>query len=180
MQDEPERGSTGCWGLIIRMDDSQATSLEQIRALVAANRVVRFAGQRRQEIYDWVEGTLVRHQYAGRRRPDKGLLRLYLAQTTGLSRAQVTRLITGYRQTGRVIATPYQRTRFPAVYTAADVDLLAYVDRTHGNLSGPASRRIFEREYHDYGQAAYPRPTSAPGQAHPSMRICYLDGAGRR
>jgi hypothetical protein len=139
------------------MDDSQATSLEQIRTLVAANSAVRFAGQRRQEVYDWVERTLVRHEYAGLRRADKGVVRLYLAQMTGLSRAQMTRLIGGYRETGRVIATPYQRACFPSIYTAADVDLLAYVDRAHGNLSGPATRRILEREYHDYGQAAYQR-----------------------
>jgi len=65
----------GCWELIIRMDDSQTTSLEQIRALVDANRAVRFAGQRREEIYAWVEKTLVRHEYAGLRKPDKGILR---------------------------------------------------------------------------------------------------------
>jgi hypothetical protein len=35
--------------------------------------------------------------------------------------------------------------------------LLAYVDKAHGNLSGPATRRIVEREYFDYGQAAYAR-----------------------
>lgn len=139
------------------MDDSQATSLEQIRALVAANSVVRFAGQGRQEVYDWVERTLVRHEYAGLRRLDKGVLRLYLAQMTGLSRAQVTRLITAYQQTGQVIAVPYQRTRFSKIYTAADITLLAYVDRAHGNLSGPATRRILEREYSEYGQAAYQR-----------------------
>ena len=139
------------------MDDSQATDMEQIRALVAAHQVVRFAGQRRQEVYEWVERTLVRHQYAGLRRPDKGVLRLYLAQMTGLSRAQVTRLITGYQETGRVIAAPYQRCRFPTIYTAADVNLLAYVDRAHGNLSGPATQRILEREHHAYGQAAYQR-----------------------
>jgi transposase InsO family protein len=139
------------------MDDSRATSLEQIRALVAANGVVRFAGQRRDEVYGWMERTLVRHEYAGLPRPDKGVVRLYLAQMTGLSRAQVTRLITGYQQKGRVTAVSYQRTRFPAIYTAADVELLAYVDRAHGNLSGPATRRILEREYSEYGQAAYQR-----------------------
>ena len=75
------------------MDDSQATSLEQIRALVAANGVVRFEGLRREEVYAWVERTLVRHHYAGLRKADKGVLRLYIAQMTGLSRAQVARLI---------------------------------------------------------------------------------------
>jgi len=56
-----------------------------------------------------------------------------------------------------VIAPPYQRTRFPSIYTAADVVLPAYVDRAHGNLSGPATRRILEREHSAYGQAAYQR-----------------------
>ena len=139
------------------MDDSHATTLEQIRALVAANAAVRFAGQRRQEVYQWVERTLVRHEYNILRKPDKGVIRHYLAQRTGLSRAQVTRLITGYQQTGRVLAVPYQRARFASIYTAADMDLLAYVDRAHGNLSGPATRRILEREYSEYGQAAYQR-----------------------
>jgi len=139
------------------MDDSQATSLEQVRALVAANQVVRFEGQRRAEVYQWVERTLVRHEYASLQRADKGVLRLYLGRMTGLSRAQVTRLITGYQATGRVIVTAYQRSRFPTVYTAADVNLLAYVDQAHGNLSGPATRRILEREYDEYGQGAYQR-----------------------
>jgi transposase InsO family protein len=139
------------------MDDSQATSLMQVRELVAANSVVQFVGQRREEVYGWVERTLVRHEYASLRKPDKGILRLYIAQMTGLSRAQVTRLISGYQRTGKVIAAPYRRTRFPSVYTSADVSLLAYVDRAHGNLSGPATRRILEREHREYGQTAYQR-----------------------
>ena len=139
------------------MDDSQATSLDQIRAFLAASNPVHFAGQRREEVYQWLEQTLVRQQYASLDRPGKGLVRRYLARMTGLSRAQVTRLITGYRQTGRVQATAYQRTQFASRYTAADVELLAYVDKAHGNLSGPATRRILERAYNEYGQAAYQR-----------------------
>jgi transposase InsO family protein len=139
------------------MDDTAATSLEQIRAFLAGSEELRFAGQRREEVYGWVEQILVRHQYANLDKPSKGLVRRYIARMTGLSRAQVMRLITAYRRTGRVKATPYQRTRFAARYTAADVALLAYVDKAHGNLSGPATRRILEREYHEYHQAAYQR-----------------------
>jgi transposase InsO family protein len=139
------------------MDDSKAWSLEQIRAFLAGSGEVRFAGQGREEVYGWVEQTLVRHQYASVDRPGKGLVRSYIARMTGLSRAQVTRLITGYRETGRVKAVAYQRTRFATRYTAADVNLLAYVDKAHGNLSGPATRRILEREHNEYSQAAYQR-----------------------
>ncbi|HEY8670738.1 MAG TPA: hypothetical protein VIL63_07860 [Terriglobales bacterium] len=143
--------------MIIRMDDSEAVSLEQIRGFLAGSGEVRFTGLRRAEVYSWVERTLVRHEYAGLGRPGKGLVRQYVARMTGLSRAQVTRLIAGYRKTGRVKAAEYQRTKFATRYTSADVGLLAYVDKAHGNLSGPATRRILEREYADYGQAVYQR-----------------------
>jgi transposase InsO family protein len=139
------------------MDDTEATSLEQIRAFLAGSDPVQFSGQRREEVYGWVEKTLVRHQYASLERPGKGLVRRYLARMTGFSRAQVTRLITGYGRPGRVKAVAYQRTKFAVRYTAADVNLLAYVDKAHANLSGPATRRILEREYGEYGQAAYER-----------------------
>jgi transposase InsO family protein len=139
------------------MDDSEARSLEQMRALLAGSGEVRFAGQRREEVYGWVEQTLVGQQYAGLDKPSKGLVRQYIARMTGLSRAQVTRLITAYGKTGRVKAAAYQRSKFATRYTAADVTLLAYVDKAHGNLSGPATRRILERECAEYGQAAYQR-----------------------
>ena len=79
MQDEPGRGlgfshkmslreKSGCWELIISMDDSEAGSLEQIRAFLAGSGEVRFAGQRREEVYAWTERTLVRHQYRSEER----------------------------------------------------------------------------------------------------------------
>ena len=142
------------------MDDSETTSLEQIRAFLAGSEEVRFAGQRREEVYGWVEKALVRLQYTSLDKPGKGLVRRYLSRMTGLSRAQVTRLIGLQRRTGRVKAAVYQRTKFSTRYTAADVNLLAYVDKAHGNLSGPATRRILDREYNDYGQAAYMRLAS--------------------
>ncbi len=139
------------------MDDSEATSLEQIRAFLEASSEVRFGGQRRAEVYGWTERTLVRFEYAGLGKRDKGLVRRYLARMTGLSRAQVTRLIASYTAGGQVKAASYQRRKFAARYTKADVELLAYVDKSHGNLSGPATRRILERECHEYGQAAFAR-----------------------
>src|ERR1700681_4946497 len=139
------------------MDDSEAVSLGQIRAFLAGRGEEGFAGEGRREVFAWVERTLVGHEYAGLGRADKGVVRKYIARMTGLSRAQVTRLITGHRKTGQVKAAGYQRTKFARRYTAGNVDLLAYVDKAHGNLSGPATKRILEREYFDYGQAAYER-----------------------
>src|SRR5450755_4721931 len=138
------------------MDDSEI-SLEQIWAFLAGSGEVRFAGVGRAEVYAWVERTLTRRGYAGLGRTDKGVVRQYVARMTGLSRAQMTRLIAGHRKTGRVKAVQYQRTKFATRYTATDVGLLAYVDQAHGNLSGPATKRILEREYAEYGQAVFER-----------------------
>jgi hypothetical protein len=140
------------------MDDSEATSLEQIRAFLDAScGTVRFAGRCREEVYAWTERTLVQHQYASLNRPEKGLVRRYVAGMTGLSRAQVSRLIGRYAAHGRIPVTTYQRRKFATRYTKADVELLAYVDQSHGNLSGPATKHILQREYAEYGQAAFKR-----------------------
>ena len=139
------------------MDDSAPMSLEQIQAFLSGSGEVRFTGQRRDETYAWTEQTLVRHEYASLSRAEKGVMRQYVARMTGLSRAQVTRLITSYAETGHVKTAPYRRSRFATVYTKADVELLAYVDKSHGNLSGPATKRILEREYGEYNQSAYER-----------------------
>ncbi len=75
----------------------------------------------------------------------RGLLRRYIEKITGMSRAQVTRLIGHYMANGRVDARAYRRHRFAARYTMDDVELLASVDEAHETLSGPATRRILER-----------------------------------
>jgi len=51
------------------MDDSETGSGEQIRAFLAGSSEVRFAGERREDVYGWVEQTLVRHQFASLKRP---------------------------------------------------------------------------------------------------------------
>lgn len=54
-------------------------------------------------------------------------------------------------------APAHGRNRFPAKFTAADIALLAEVDRAHQRLSGPATRRILQREFHLYGRPEFER-----------------------
>jgi transposase InsO family protein len=143
--------------LIISMEDSKRLSRDEIRAFLAGTAPVEFAGQSRAEIYGWVEGMPVRHEYAGQGKVGKGLPRRYAQKMTGLGRAQVTRLIAAYMATERVKAAVYRRHRFASRYSKGDVDLPACVDKAHGNPSGPATRRILEREYELHGIAAYER-----------------------
>ena len=136
---------------------SEALSFSEIEAFLQASEFVRFEGNSRGEIYGWVERLLCHHQYPTQSRRAKGLLRRYVERMMGLSRAQTTRLVGRYVETGRVRASPAGGHRFQRRYTLADVALLATVDRAHDGLSGPATRHILKRELEVYGKAEFER-----------------------
>ena len=81
---------------------------------------------------------------------------------TGLSAAQMDRLVRRFREHGYLKPTGYRRHRFPPRYTRADIELLATVDEAHERLSGPVTKRILEREYHEFGHIEYERLASLP------------------
>jgi transposase InsO family protein len=157
-------------------------SLEQIQAFLEASEEFRFAGRKRKEIYDWVAGTLAEHHYGGQPREGKGLLRRYLGKMTGLGRAQVTRLIGRYQESGMVQERGYRRNRFVRLYTPGDVELLASVDEAHETLSGPATQKILYREFFDYGDRRYQRLSAISishiynlrkSRVYRERRVCY-------
>jgi transposase InsO family protein len=143
--------------LNISVHEAEKLSLEAIGRFVEASEELRFEGENRQQVYGWVEQVLVRQEYAQQGKAARGLVRRYVEKMTGMSRAQVTRLIARYTATGQVRPTIYRRRRFPGLYTRADVELLASVDEAHETLSGPATRRILEREVELYGKQEYVR-----------------------
>src|SRR3954468_13876519 len=51
----------------------------------------------------------------------------------------------------------YRRHRFPKRYTREDIEVLASVDEAHETLSGPATQKILQREFHDFGDRRYER-----------------------
>ena len=132
-------------------------SLEQIRAFLEASDEIGFKGQKQEEVYGWVNQTLGQQSYQDLKRRGRGLVRCYLAKMTGMSRAQVTRLVTQYLAGEEVKPKPYRRHRFPRRYTREDIDLLAAADTLHENLSGPATQKILQRAYHEFGEARLER-----------------------
>ena len=139
------------------MQEAEKLSLEQIQAFLASSEGLHFAGEKPQQVYNWMERVLGHQQYAQQGRRARGLLCRYIAKITGLSRAQVTRLIRRYLEQGKIAGLVYQRHRFAQRYTRADVELLASVDEAHETLSGPATRRVLQREYQQYGQLEFQR-----------------------
>ncbi len=139
------------------MENGARLSLEQIRAFLEAAAEVHFEAANRGEVYGWISRTLCEQEYWKQGKTAKGLLRRYVQKMTGLSRSQVTRLIAGYIATGTVKERSYRRNRFANHYSATDIILLAEVDEAHETLSGPATRKILQREFEHYGDSRYER-----------------------
>ena len=139
------------------MQNAESLSREQIQEFLRSSEPIEFTGGGREERYGWVQGVLGAQKYGELGKIERGLVREYVRKVTGLSESQTTRLIRAFLDHGRVQAQPYQRHRFAAKYTVEDTALLAEVDRAHGRLSGPATRRILQRAYERFGDQRYQR-----------------------
>src|SRR5688572_13121027 len=87
---------SACWALIVSMEAGERLSLEQIRAVMAGTEGIRFEGKDRGQVYEFVGRTLHEQRYDIRKSDARGLLRAYIGRMTGLSRAQVTPLISSF------------------------------------------------------------------------------------
>jgi len=137
------------------MNDEGLQTVEQVRQFLEGSEAVEFRGLTAKEKYSWIEEVLIRFRYHRLKRREKGIIRRYVGKVTGYSRSQVSRLIREYLQTGRLRRTQYRRHRFARKYSPSDVILLARTDELHGYLSGPATKRIMERECQVYGHTEF-------------------------
>jgi len=137
------------------MNDTRLETVQQIRQFLEGNEGVEFRGLTAEEKYRWIEEILIRFRYLLLRRDEKGVVRRYAAKVTGYSRSQVSRLIAQYKRTGRLRKRKYSRYRFPQRYSPSEIKLLAITDELHGWLSGPATKKIMEREYGVYGHIEF-------------------------
>ena len=86
----------------MKLHSQRLQSLDEIRAFLAGSISLDFEVPERQEAYQWIEDSLRQLGYKRLGKADKGLVRDYLIKVTGLSRAQITRLIKQFRDTGRI------------------------------------------------------------------------------
>jgi len=137
------------------MNDEDIQTIEQVRQFLAGSEALEFEGVSIAERYRWIERVLVRFTYCRLNRTEKGVIRRYVEKVSGYSRAQVCRLIRNYNQQGRIKKAECNRHQFPSKYTLMDIALLARTDVLHGFLSGPATRKIMEREWTVYGHVDF-------------------------
>ena len=99
------------------------------------------------EAYPFIESVLSNQHYSKLLCMQRGLIRRFPMKTTALSRAQVTRLIERWQDCRQVRRKPAQRPNFPRIHTPDDIVLLAGMDAPHEDLSRPAIRHLFVREF---------------------------------
>ncbi len=145
--------------MIVTLQTQRVRSLEQVRAFLEGSEAVDFVEGDRAGAYDLVRRTLVKLGHHRLGKSDKGLVKRYLGKVTGLSRAQLTRLIGRHRKTGRVEdrrggppLKPFRRR-----YTRGDIRLLAEVDAALGQMSGAATRAVLRREWRTFGNPRFER-----------------------
>ena len=139
------------------MNDSHIETLKQVRQFLDGVAVMEITIPSKTECYRWIQGTLVRFRYLTLGKADRGLIRRYLQQISGYSRAQTARLIKQYQKTGRIQRRQRTVKGFTPKYTREDIHLLAQLDELHGTLSGPATKKLCERAWQLFKQVEYQR-----------------------
>ena len=133
------------------MNDRQLETVKQVGEFLAGTEIVEFSIESTEGRYAFIHATLRKFRYGQLGKAEKGLIGHYLRKMTGYSRQQLTRLIGDYRKTQGLGRRRPPRSRFPRRYTEADLRLLAHTDEVHGTLSGPATKKVLEREADVYG-----------------------------
>ena len=109
------------------MEEAKLQTLEQIRAFLDGTSEVSFRIPK-DERNQFIERVFKRFGYAPNGRADKGVLLRFIERMTGLSRQQVTRLVSQYCKDGKLSKRPQRvapTNGFSRHYTLADVALLA-------------------------------------------------------
>ena len=145
--------------MIVTLRTERIRTLDQIRAFLDGSEPTDFRFAGRASACDFVRRTLVRFEFHGLKRDEKGLVKRFIEKVTGYSRSQITRLVKQHRRTGGIRdhrKKPPARP-FPRRYTPYDAALLAEVDEAFGQLSGPATKVVLWRMYHVYGDRRFKR-----------------------
>ena len=141
---------------MITMNDTTLDSPSAIKSFLVGTGNAELSVPKEQR-YAWIAETLKRTGYFTLRKQEKSVIRDYLIRGSGYSRTQLTRLISQYKKEGWIGKKTIVKNSFPRRYTHADVLLVVKMDETHQQLSGPATKKLFERAFQVYGHKEYER-----------------------
>jgi hypothetical protein len=111
--------------MTIRMSNLERLTLAEMEKFVMTNRQVTWSAVEPESVYRLIERVLKAHRYRRLSKGQRGIVRRFLAKITGLSRAQLTRLIQRWMDTRRIERKPARRPSFHRRYNDADIASLA-------------------------------------------------------
>ena len=139
---------------IMKLED--LTTIDHLVEFLTGTQAVAFSVISDKDVcYRWIQGELVRFQYLGLSRQEKGVVLRYLMKVSGYSRQQLTRLVAQYRRRGRLQRRQRTVAGFKRKYAEEDIRLLAAMDERHDTPCGPAVKKLCERAYEVFGQKEY-------------------------
>jgi len=139
------------------MNNSKNLSLSEINDFLKSSESITFKSKSREERNKWIQSIIMHHRYLKCSKKHKIILRRYIMKITGLSKAQMTRLISEYKKRGTLKLKEYKRCSFEKIYTKADIELLAKVDNAHKRISGPATISLLKDEFNIFEKTEYER-----------------------
>ncbi len=142
----------------INMNDSRIGSLKQIKEFLKLDSNFDFEIANKKEKYRWIEQALIKFRYHSlKKKKERIVVRKYIRKITGLSKAQLTRLIKKHRRVGKLIPNYFslKKRKFKTIYEPTDIALLITTDVAHKCLSGPATKEVLKREFEIFGKENY-------------------------
>jgi len=140
------------------MDEIQIRTLEDIQQFLSepTGSQLKLQGSK-DDVYKWIERTLIRFRYHWLDKLPKGLVLRYIEQLSGYTRQHVTKLVKQQRKTGYIRQKQRASNGFATKYTRGDIQLLAGVDRVVDDLSGTSIKTFCQRAFEVYGDQRFSR-----------------------
>lgn len=140
------------------MSIEELNAIKDIRRFLDGSQAVVFTvAAGKLERYQWIQRTLVKHQYILLSKADKGAVTRFIMKVTCYSRAQTKRLIHQYVKSGSISFKRALRNGFERTFIDSDIRLLARMDELHNRPSGGVLKKLCERAYLCFDQQEYKR-----------------------
>ena len=137
------------------MNEKDLKTVEQVQQFLVGTQLIAFQIlDDNASRYKWIQSTLIRFNYDRLKRQEKGILIRYMAKISGYSRRQLTRLIQQQRRVGRLVRRQRTSNGFARRYSNADIQLIATLDSLHDQPNGKALKKLCERAYQVFDDAA--------------------------
>jgi len=126
-----------------------------IQFLDGTQSVIFKIDTKKEERYKWLQHELIRFDYLTQSKINKGIIKQYLKNVSRYSRAQLSRLIKQYRETGTIRDHHVVSKGFKTKYSSADIRLIDKMDELFDTPCGHTVKKLCERAFQVFNETEY-------------------------